>query len=352
MPRLFYQVVKFCILLALAVCVTAGAEDITPHIARIEIFGAQKVSSQKIRTAIGAKQGDPLPSREGVEERIDKIPGVVASRLEAVCCEEGNLILYVGVQEKDAPHFEFHVPPSGEVKLPDDIAGLYPSLLDAVAASIRGKNADQDLTNGYSLMADPDSRDIQLKMIPLVARDLAVIDRVVRESADPDQRAAAAYLLQYGPRDRRSGQIIVNALQYALQDADDNVRANAVRALHAVMIGAKLHPEQRIRIEPTWYVQMMNSVVWSDRRDASLALVNLTESGDPDTLELIRERALRSVIDMAGWHDLEHALPGFILAGRLAGLDEKQIQTAWLSGNRVPVLQKARRSRGRRNLLP
>ncbi|MGH9584275.1 MAG: hypothetical protein ACRD4O_15225 [Bryobacteraceae bacterium] len=342
---------KFCFLLALVLCAAASAEDVSPHIARIEIFGARKVSAQKIRNAIGAKPGDSLPSREGVEERIDKIPGVVASRLEAVCCEEGNLILYVGVQEKDAPHFEFHPPPSGSVKLPDGLVDLYHSLLDNIAASIRGHNADQDLTNGYSLMADPDSRAIQLKMIPLVARDLAVIDQVVRNSADPDQRAAAAYLLQYSPRDRHSGQIMVNALQYALRDADDNVRANAVRALHAVMVGAKLHPEQHLRIEPTWYVQMMNSVVWSDRRDASLALVNLTDNRDPDTLELIRERALGSVIDMAGWHDLDHALPGFILAGRIAGLDEKQIQAAWLSGNREPVLEKARRAGGKRNRI-
>jgi hypothetical protein len=44
---------------------------------------------------------------------------------------------------------------------------------------------------------------------------------------------------------------------------------------------------------------------------------------------------------MARWHDLEHALPAFILAGRLAGLDEKQIQNAWVSGNRDTVLEKA-----------
>ena len=85
----------------------------------------------------------------------------------------------------------------------------------------------------------------------------------------------------------------------------------------------------------------MNSVVWSDRRNASLALVNLTETRDSDALELIRQRALGSVVNMARWHDLEHALPGFILAGRLAGLDEKQIQTAWVNGDREAVIRKA-----------
>jgi hypothetical protein len=336
--------VKYWLFLALILCVLAKAEDLSPHIARIEIFGAEKLPVQKIRAAIGAKEGDLLPSRGEAEERIDKISGIVASRLEAVCCEQGNLILYVGIEEKNSPHFEFHLPPTGEVKLPDDLSHLYQDLLDAVAASIRGRNADQDLTNGYSLMADPDARMIQLKMIPLVARDLQILDRAVRESADPEQRAAAAYMLQYGPRDERDMKTVVNALQYALQDANDQVRDNAVQALHAIMVGAKLHPEQHIRIEPTWYVQMMNSLVWSDRRNASLALVDLTENRDPDTLDLLREQALTAVIQMAEWHDLEHALPGFILAGRLAGLSEQEIRDAWLSGDREPVLEKARRS--------
>lgn len=334
---------------ALVFCAAASAANITPRIASIEIFGNQRISTQKIRNAIGAQPGGLLPSRKGAEERIDKIPDIVASRLEAVCCEQGNLILYVGVQEKGAPHFDVNAPPAGDAKLPVYLMSLYDSLLTNIAASIRGQNADQDLTNGYSLMADPASRAIQEKMIPLVARDLKTLDQVARNSSDPEQRAAAAYLLQYSPRDPDSSRIMIDALQWALRDSDSDVRANAERALNAVMVGAKLHPEQHIRIEPTWYVQMMNSVVWSDRRAASLALVALTDNGDRSTLELIRERALRSVVNMAGWHDLKYALPGFILAGRIAGLDKKQIQAAWLSGNRESVIDKARRMGGKRH---
>jgi hypothetical protein len=44
---------------------------------------------------------------------------------------------------------------------------------------------------------------------------------------------------------------------------------------------------------------------------------------------------------MARWHNLQDALPAFILAGRLAGLDEKEIQDAWISGNRERILQQA-----------
>jgi hypothetical protein len=190
-------------------------------------------------------------------------------------------------------------------------------------------------------MADSAARELQQAFLPFVARDLNLLDRVIRESADPEQRTAAAYLLQYAPRGPRTTPVMLNALQYALQDQEDSVRQNAMRSLKAVAVGAKLHPEQQVHISCTWFVELLNSVVWSDRRNAALALVNLTEDRDPDTLALLRQRSLGSIVEMARWRDLEHALPGFVLAGRLAGLTEDQIHAAWLSGNREAVLERA-----------
>ncbi|MBV8866560.1 MAG: hypothetical protein JO210_14295, partial [Acidobacteriaceae bacterium] len=287
----------------------ATVTDITPRVGSVEIYGNRKVSQQKIRTALGAAPGDPLPSREAAEERIDKVSGVIVSRVEAACCDGRNMVLYVGVEERDTPHIDYHANPTGDVALPAELFTAFRNFLDEVAGSLRGHNADEDLTQGYSLMADPECRRIQQSFVPAVAASLALVDRVIRESADPEQRAAATYLMQYGPRGNHTTEVLVNALQYALRDSDDLVRENAARALKAVAVEAKLHPEQQIRLEPTWFVELMNSVVWSDRRDASEALVNLTDNRNRDTLALLRERALPSVIEMARWHDLEHALP-------------------------------------------
>jgi hypothetical protein len=329
----------FC-LVGLAVSIAAAAVDITPRIGLIEIYGAHKVSEQKILSALAAKVGDPLPSREDAEARIEKVPGVLVSRVEAACCSERSMILYIGVEERDSPHVEYHDSPAGGITLPAALLDGYRKLLDNAAASVRGHNADQDLTNGYSLMADPESRELQLSFVPAVAENLALTDQVLRQSADSEQRAAAAYLMQYGPRGPHTNKFIVDALQYALRDRDDDVRENAVRSLQAIAVGAKLHPDQQIQIQPTWFIELMNSVVWTDRHDATLALVNLTDSRDPETLALLRERALSSVVEMARWHDLQHALPAFILAGRLAGLDENQIKAAWV-GDRESVLKQA-----------
>ena len=332
---------KFCCFLALVVPALGLCADITPRVSVIEIYGAHKVSADKIRKALGAQEGGPLPSREEAEDRIDKLSGIVASRIEAACCDNGGMVLYIGIEEKDAPHFEFHPAPTGTVTVPVELEGNYRTFLDSVAESLHGNTADEDLTNGYSLMADSQCRDLQQAFIPFVERNLNLLDRVIRESADPEQRSMAAYLLQYGSRGPRTSKVILDALQYGLQDQEDAVRQNALRSLEAIAVGAKVHPEQEIHVEPTWFIELLNSVVWSDRHGASLALVDLTQNRDPDTLALLRQRSLESVVEMARWHDLRHALPAFILAGRLAGLDEKQIQKYWIAGTREPVLEKA-----------
>lgn len=334
-------VVKFKWISALVFCVALQAENITPHIGYIEVYGAHKSSEKKIRSALGLEEGGVLlASPEELENRVNKVSGVITSSIEAVCCDGKRPVLYVGVEEKNTPHFDFHATPDRHIVLPKEMVDSYHSFLDDVAASM-GKSGqpDEDLTHGYSLMADPDCRDLQQSFIGIASRDLSVLDEVIRKSDDPEQRAIAAYILQYTPRNEHSTKTMVNALQYALQDPDSTVRANAMRSLKAIAVGARLHPEQHIELEPTWFIELMNSVLWSDRRNASLALVNLTDKRDPASLELIRERALQSVVEMARWHDLKHALPGFILAGRVAGLTDKQIETAWVNGDREAVIQ-------------
>jgi len=324
-----------------SIALTGKSEDLRPRIGSIEIYGVHKASIEKIKAAIGAMPGDLPPARPDVEERVSKVPGVLASRAEGACCIQNRMVLYVGVEEPDGPHLDYHPQPQGNETLAQDILDNYHAFLESLSVTIRQKGADEDFTAGYSLMADTESRAIQEKFRPLVARDLLLIDGVLRNSTDPEQRTAAAYILQYTPRGPHTTKIMVDGLQYALRDGDENVRSNAMRALKAVAIGAKLHPNQEIRIEPTWFIELMNSIVFSDRRDAALALVNLTENRDPGTLELLRGRALGSVTEMAKWHDLKVALPAFILAGRLAGLEEKEISEAWVGGDRDAVLAAA-----------
>jgi hypothetical protein len=321
-------------------------EELAPRIGVVEIYGAHRVSLQKIRSTLGVTEGGSLPASKGnLEDKLDKIPGVVASRLEAACCLDGKTILYVGIEERGAPHIEFHPDPDGTITLPSELTENYAEFLEAVSQSVRRGRKGESLNAGYSLMEDSAAREKQQKFLALAAKYLPTIHTVIRNARDPEQRGMAAYVLQYAPRSERTNTQVVNDLQFALQDVDDTVRANAIRALTAMYVGTKLHPEQAVVIRPTWFVELLNSLAWSDRHNASVALVEMTEKRDEDTLQLIRERALPSVLEMARWHDLSHALPAFILAGRLAGLEEDRIREAWVGPDREQVLKQAQKKK-------
>jgi len=321
----------FCLPLLAAALLPAQA----PRIGDIEFYGLHKLTDQKLLHALHLKPGGALPPSKGdMEDELEKVPGVVLSRVEAVCCDQGRTTLFIGIEEKGAPHLAFHSEPAGDVTLPETIADTYHKFLEAVRSAAHRGSTAEDLTHGHSLMADPDARELQMEFADYAELHLPLLRDVLHDSGDDEQRAMAAAIIGYAP-DKRD---VVNDLEYALQDPDESVRANALRALNAIAVLARLEPRLGIQVSPTWFVEMLNSIVLSDRTHAATALVTLTEQNPGDALDEIRARALDSVVEMARWKTLTYALPPFILAGRLAGMNEKEIQKAWTDGNREAVI--------------
>jgi hypothetical protein len=306
----------------------------------LDFYGLHKVSESQIRKALGVREGDRLPPSKGdAEAKLDQVPGLVESHLEAVCCDEGKTILYIGVEERGAPHFDVREAPEGDADLPDEIVSTYNRFLEAAQAASRRGSTDEDLTHGHPLMADGAARAIQEMFPALADQYLAQIRQVLRNSGDEVQRAIAAYVLVYATRKND----VVNDLQFGLKDADAGVRNNAARSLVALSVLATLDPSSEVRISPTWFIEMLNSLSWSDRNRALWALQTLTDSRDPLVLDQLRTRALDALIDMARWKTLSHALPAFVLLGRAAGMPEPEIQSAWTRGDRESVISAAKK---------
>jgi hypothetical protein len=313
----------------------AFAADSVPRLSTIDYYGLRRVSENRIQKALGVSAGDPMPPSKGaIEERLEKIPGVVVARLEAVCCDGPRGMLFVGIEEKGAAHFALHSPPTGDAKLPQDMVNAYSDLLRAVESAARRGSTAEDLTQGHPLMADPDARAIQEGFQDFASNNLEEIRNVLRSSADGDERTMAAAIIGYA---RDKGRVI-NDLEYAMQDPDENVRSSAMTALNAMAVLAAKEPQRGIHISPTWLVEMLNSIVLSDRTHATMVLINLTDSRPPETLALLRERALNSLVEMAQWNSLRYALPAFVLLGRVGGLSEEQIQESWAKGERTAVI--------------
>lgn len=301
-----------------------------PKIGIIDYFGLKKASRERVEKALEVKPGGPLPKSKGeIEGQIELVNLVTRAQLEAVCCENGDAILYVGILEKGGPVFEFHEPPSDEtLRLPEPIVDTWNLFMEQVQNAVREGKAAEDLTNGHSLMQHAAARELQLRFPEMVDKNLPAIRDVLRKSVDETERAIAAYVISYATKKAQ----VVDDLQYAIQDPDDGVRNNAMRSLAGLAVLAKLKPESGLVISSTWFVEQMNSMTWSDRNKAAFALVSMTENRDPRTLGILKERALDSMVDMARWQHLPHALPGFILLARTAGWEEKRIQEAWAAG--------------------
>jgi hypothetical protein len=309
-----------------------------PRIGVIDFYGLNKVPEARVRQVLGVREGDPLPpSKGGTEERLDAITGVIESHLEAVCCEAGNAILYVGIEERGATHFELREPPEGNAVLPPDITDTYRRVMAAVESAVRRGVTGDDLTQGHSLMADPSTRALQEQFPALARQYMTELRSTLRNSSDDEQRAAAAYAIAYAPRKAD----IVNDLQFALRDADAGVRNNAARGLVALAVLERLNPGAEVKVSPTWFIEMLNSLSWTDRNKAVWALQILTDTRDPAVLGQLRDRALPALIEMARWKSPGHALPGYVLLGRIAGFTEEQIQEAWSRGDRESVIAAA-----------
>lgn len=303
----------------------AGAAAQAPHVRHINFYGLRKISPERILRELKLQAGDTLPgSRGDLEDRISKIPGIVAARVEGVCCDGPDADLFIGIEERGGPHVALRSEPAGDAALPAELASAYEGFVSAVrrAGSIRSSSETRETEQQFTAFAEAHPDDLQ---------------RVLRTAAEPEQRAMAATILSFAPRK----QSVVDDLQYALQDPDESVRENALGALRVFALLSVKQPALGLRVAPTWLIELLNSTVLGDRMQSIDLLITLTDRGDSAVVDEIRARALSSLVEMARWQNLRYALPPFVLVGRMAGLSDQETQRHWSSGAREPVIEKA-----------
>jgi hypothetical protein len=87
-------------------------------------------------------------------------------------------------------------------------------------------------------------------------------------------------------------------------------------------------------------LELLNSVVLSDRVEAVRTLLTLTDKPAPEVIAQLREHGLPAVVEMARWKTPTYALPPFLLVARTAGLTDRLAQTSWQKGDRESVIAK------------
>jgi len=328
------------ILLLVLPSLPLGAQEMPP-IGIIDFYGLRSLPESTARAALGIHEGDPVPDSAGpATRRLRGIRGVGDARLNLVCCSsDGKWILFVGISEAGAAVNAFRSAPTGSIRLPDDIVQLGRAFDDTVMAAVRpGKAAEHD-SAGHAFFDYPGANAIQHRYLAIAAANLSTLRDVLRHSASAEHRALAAELLGYALRVAD----IVHDLEDAMHDPDDGVRNNAMRALAVIALHAQEWPSAGIRVSPIPFVEMLNSLVWTDRNKASLALLRLTTHRDPTLLSLLREQALPALVDIARWRSTGHAYAGYMILGRVEGMQENELEQAWKRGDRSAVLDSAAR---------
>ncbi len=308
----------------------------SPPLGNIDFYGLRRISEQQARQALHINDRDPSPaSLEEAQQRLEAIPNVQQARLNLVCCEAGKTILYVGIKEKGAPSVQFRPAPKGAIRLSGIIVQAGEAFDYASTEGIEKGDASEDDSQGHALYSYPKARAIQERFITFAAQDLKLLRAVLRESGDAQHRALAAEIIAYTANKKD----VVADLVYGMGDPESVVRNNSMRALAIIAGFARQFPNQRIEVPAKPFVEMLNSIVWTDRNKASCALYRITERRDLAVLAKLRLHALPSLIEMSRWKSPGHALCPFFLLGRVGNISEEEISRAWANGNRESLIE-------------
>lgn len=331
----------FVALLLLAAPAAAGAQDMmTLPVGIIDVYGFRRVPVERARAVLGIAVGDTVPrSTAAAVKRLEAIPGVARAYVDRVCCEQGKWIVYVGVEERGAPALHLGPAPAGAARLPDEIVRAGAAFDSAFTGAIARGVVGDDQTQGHSLMQDSAARAAQERFIPLAARYLPQLRDVLHHSADADQRERAAEVIAYAA-DKRE---VVPDLVAATRDPSSGVRNAATRALGVIAVLAQRRPELGIRVPTAPFIDMLNSVVWTDRNKSSMTLAQLTIGRDSALLADLRARALPALADIARWKAPGHAYNGIVILGRIAGWSDDRIGRVTQGGNVEELIRAAQR---------
>ena len=104
---------------------------------------------------------------------------------------------------------------------------------------------------------------------------------------------------------------------------------------------AQQAPDRKIEVRADPFVELLNSLTWTDRNKSSLALMALTESREPALLSALRQKALPALIEMARWKSRGHAVASVMILGRVAGIPENDLISAAAKGSHATIVDMA-----------
>jgi hypothetical protein len=324
-----YQVVAVALM-------TVAATTAQERIGTIDFYGYAGEDLEVLRSALPFREGDSAPSKQQLtdeESAYARAMGRTHVKFGVLCClPNGNISMFVGLEEKSAAPIVFNPRPNGRVQLARHIRNLSKDIDREIGNAVRQNEAGEDDSAGYSLSSYGPARVLQLRLRDYARSHAAAIIRVLESCPDDEQRAGAAEALGYARESERQIAALVNASF----DLSDDVRNNAIRAL-IVLTGYDHSVIRRIPVKR--YLPLLHSLDWLDRNKTSALIDSLTVSRDAEVLSAVRSGAVVPLQEMARWKSRGHASFAFHTLGRLAGFDEGRIVQLFMANDLEPILR-------------
>jgi hypothetical protein len=308
----------------------------------IDFFGYKGLDTAAVRAALPLHEGDPFPPpkvhvadlKAQITRAVTQVIGREPTDVALICCDsKQNAMVFIGLPGESYRELTFNPVPTGSVRFPRSAVKLSDDLGAAWEKAVMNGRATEDDSQGYTLTNDPKARQTELAMREYALQHEELIFQVLTLSSDAEHRGIAAQMLGYG---RQSNQQ-VDALVHASLDADAGVRNNAERALE-VLAGAKPEVARQVPAEP--FIRLLRSGSWLDHNKASLVLVALTTTRDPQLLAQLRADALDPLLEMGQWRSVGHAEAALMILGRMAGIAEATLEKLIESGQASTILKK------------
>jgi hypothetical protein len=328
------------VLLALLASLAAPSAAPDRKLLGIDFFGYKGLDLAAIRAALPFHEGDSFPPPKVKSADLKKQVGLAINQaigrdptdVAFVCCDEKqNWMAYVGLPGESYQELAFNPAPTGDARFPRDAVKLSDAVDAALERAVMDGHSTEDDSEGYALSEDPKARKAELALRDYALQHENLIVQVLTASSDARHRAIAAQMLGYG---RQSDQQ-TDALVHASLDADDDVRNNAVRALWVLAIAK---PAAAHRAPPEPFIRLLRSGAWTDHNKASLVLMALTTTRDPKVLAQLRTEALDPLLEMGRWRSRGHAEAALTILGRMAGIDETELQRLIDKGQTAAIL--------------
>ncbi len=312
-----------CAILLLSAALAPGQNDLARKVGIVDFFGYKGLDMDAIRAAVPLHVGDPFDPLHFDEDLfrlvVEKAAGSKLTDLNKTCCDAtGNYLLYIGLRGSSYHAVEYHKAPTGKVRLPASVKHAAEASDNAVRQAVMSGHAEEDDSQGFFLLKDPKGRAKMLDYRKAVLREEKAVFDVLANSADDQERTAAAEAAGYA--NRSDAQIA--ALVDASLDPNSDVRNAAIRALEVLVSG---FPELAAKIPPHPFLELLSSGSWTDHNKASMLMEKLTRSRNPKLLGELRGQPLDSLIEMARWKNAGHAWAAWMILGRLVSVSEEEL---------------------------